>query len=159
MTKHKRLVRKQYMDIRLKITGKYYAILIVFMLIIVLYDSFKHTLPFYYILFGVAGYIVSYIISLNQKVILTNDNKSLSLSVNHFGKVITVLLLITRYFAGKIILKDYNIILKDCNVIWITDALYLTFMGIYFAKIKSIFWQIDEYLYAFFYKIMDDKNQ
>lgn len=139
------------MDKRLKVTGKLYAILILLMLGVVIYDSFKHILPFYYILFGFAGYLVGYIIWLNQKVILTNENKSLSLSVNYFGKVFTILLLITRYFAGKIILEDYN-------VIWATDALYLTFIGIYFAKIKGIFKQIDEHLYSFFYKIIGEKN-
>ena len=69
------------------------------MLGVVIFDSFKHTLPFHYILFGFVGYFSGYILWLNQKVVLNYEKKSLSLSINHFGKVITVLLLITRYFA------------------------------------------------------------
>lgn len=151
MVKHKKIIRKQFMDKRLRISEKLYAIVILIMLGLVIYDSFKHTLPFYYVLYGFAGYIVGYAIWLNQKIILSNDNKSVSLSINHWGKAISILLLILRYFAGKIILEQYN-------VIWASDALYLIFIGVYFAKIKSIFRQIDEHLYAFFHKKLNSKH-
>ena len=76
MIKYKRIVRKQYMDRRLKITRTLYAILILFMVGVVIYDSFNHTLPFYYILFVFVGYFAGYIIWLNQKVVLPHEKRA-----------------------------------------------------------------------------------
>ena len=148
MTKQRNTFKKQFVDRKIRVKGRIYAILILMMIGIVVFDSFKHTLPFYYILYGIAGYIAGYFIWLSQRIVLAEEKQILSLEVNSIGKVITILLLIIRYLAGKVILEQFNII-------WITDALYLIFMGIYMAKIKSIFRQIDEQLYAYFYLSKD----
>ena len=140
--------KKQFVDKKIRVTGRIYAMLILMMIGIVVFDSFKHTLPFYYILYGIAGYIAGHFIWLSQRIVLAEEKQILSLEVNSIGKVITVVLLIIRYFAGKIILEQFNII-------WITDALYLIFIGVYLAKIKSIFRQIDELLYAYFFLSKD----
>ena len=148
MTKQRNTFKKQFVDRKIRVKGRIYAMLVLVMVGIVVFDSFKHTLPFYYILYGIAGYIAGYFIWLSQRIVLAEEKQILSLEVNSIGKVITILLLIIRYLAGKVILEQFNII-------WITDALYLIFMGIYMAKIKSIFRQIDEQLYAYFYLSKD----
>ena len=138
----------QFVDKKIRVTGRIYAMLILMMVGIVVFDSFKHTLPFYYILYGIAGYIAGYFIWLSQRIVLAEERQILSPEVHPIGKVITLLLLIIRYLAGKVILEQFNII-------WITDALYLIFIGIYLAKIKNIFRQIDEQLYAYFFLSKD----
>ena len=80
---------------------------------------------------------------------LAEEKQILSLEVHPIGKILTIVLLLVRYLAGKVILEQFNII-------WITDALYLIFIGIYLAKIKNIFRQIDEQLYAYFFLSKDD---
>lgn len=59
--------------------------------------------------------------------------------------IITILLLVIRFFAGRIILEEFN-------VIWATDGVYLLFIGIYYAKVKNMFKQIDEQVYEYFFK-------
>ena len=148
MANKRGLFKKQFVDKKIRVTGRIYAILILVMIGIVVFDSFKHTLPFYYILYGIAGYIAGYFIWLNQRIVLAEEKQVLSLEVNPLGKVITILLLLIRYLAGKIILEQFNII-------WITDALYLIFIGVYMAKVKNIFRQIDEQLYVYFFLSKD----
>ena len=141
--------KKQFVDKKIRVTGRIYAILILMMIGIVVFDSFKHTLPFYYVLYGIAGYIAGYFIWLSQRIVLAEEKQVLSLEVHPIGKVITIVLLLIRYLAGKVILEQFNII-------WITDALYLIFIGVYMAKVKNIFRQIDEQLYVYFFRSKDD---
>ena len=148
MKKKRSTFKKQYVDRRIRIQGRLYAILILIMFGIVVFDSFKHTLPFYYILYGIAGYIAGSFIWLSQRVVLAEEKQLLSLEVHPLYKVLTILLLIIRYLTGKLILDQFNII-------WIADALYLIFIGIYLAKVKNIFRQIDEQLYTYFFRSKD----
>lgn len=119
-------------------------ILLLIMFIIVIVDSFKHDLPFYYVLYGIAGLIIGRFVSLTQKVILVEELGTLTLKVRPIGFVVTILLLLFRFFAGRIIFEHYN-------VVWVTDAVYLLFIGIYFAKVKEMFKQIDENVYDYFF--------
>ena len=145
MTKKRNIFRKEYVSKSIRITGRVYGLLILAMFGVVIFDSFKHTLPFYYILYSLLGYTVGYIIFLKQKVVISSNQESLNLDVKIGGKIITIGLLVLRFFAGEIILEKYN-------VVWATDALYLIFIGVYLAKIRNIFKQIDEQLYSFFYR-------
>ena len=119
-------------------------LLIILMFVIVLHDSFLHELPFYYILFHFGGVFIGRFVALTQKVLIREDAKTLTLKVRPAGLVITVVLLGLRYFAGKYILEEFD-------VVWAMDAVYLLFIGIYFAKLKNMLKQIDEQVYAYIF--------
>jgi hypothetical protein len=142
--KAKATFRKKYIDKKIKITGRVYLMLVLFMFIIVVYDSFVHNLPFYYILFIPAGNLIGRFVALTQKVVIEKDKHSLSLRVNPAGIVITVILLLTRFFIGSIILEEFN-------VVWVTDGIYLLFIGIYYTRGKDMFRQIDEQVYGYIF--------
>ena len=111
------------------------------MILIVLHDSFVHNLPFYYILFVIAGLIIGRVVSFSQKVTKKEKEELLTLAVNPIGIIITILLLVFRIFAAKIILEQFN-------VVWAANAVYLLFIGIYYSILKNIFSQIDERVYT-----------
>ena len=137
--------RKQHTDKKIKTSSLIYMLLVLLMFILVIVDSFKHHLPFYYILYGFAGIFIGRFLALTQDIILLEDKTTLSLKVRPIGLVITILLLIVRYFAGKIIMEQFN-------VVWATDAVYLLFIGIYFSKVKTMLKQVDENIYTFLFE-------
>lgn len=136
-------IKRAHTDRKIKISGIIYLSLVLVMLIIVIIDSFQHELPFYYILFFIAGLVIGKLISMTQKVVMVDDSQILSLKVKPIGMIITLLLLIFRFFAGKFILEGFN-------VVWATHAIYLLFIGIYFAKEQAVLKQIDEHIYTYF---------
>lgn len=143
MRKRKQFHQK-HTDKKIKLTGRAYLFLILFMFVIVIHDSFVYELPFYYILFAIGGLLVGRFVALTQKVMIGEDEKTLTLKVKPIGMVITILLLVLRYFAGKMILEEFN-------VVWAMDGVYLFFIGVYFAKVKNMFKQIDEQVYVYFF--------
>jgi hypothetical protein len=56
--------------------------------------------------------------------------------------MITFLLLGLRFFEGRIILEQIN-------VVWAADAIYLLLIGIYYSRIKNMINQIDERVYSY----------
>ena len=143
--KKKRQFQKTYADRKIKLTGRLLMLLIILMFVIVLHDSFIHELPFYYILFLFGGVFIGRFVALTQKVLIREDAKTLTLKVRPAGLVITAVLLGLRYFAGKYILEEFD-------VVWAMDAVYLLFIGIYFAKLKNMLKQIDEQVYAYIFE-------
>lgn len=137
--------KKQHTDKKIKTSGRIYMLLVLLMFIIVIVDSFEHDLPFYYILYGFAGIIIGRFVAMTQDIILLEDKTTLSLKVRPIGLVITFLLLIVRYFAGQLIMEQFN-------VIWATDAVYLLFIGIYFSKVKTMLKQVDENIYTYLFE-------
>lgn len=115
--------------------------LIVFMFVIVLYDSFKHQTPFHYICFLFLGLFIGRIYSITDRVKHGVESETFTITANTFSLVITLLLLSIRFFWGRSILEF-------ANIQWTTDALYLFFIGIYWAKQKSIVRQMDEIIYG-----------
>lgn len=145
--KQRKRFQKEHTDEKLKIFKRINISLILIMIVIVLHDSFVHNLPFYYILFVIAGLIIGRVVSFSQKVTKKEEEELLTLAVNPIGIIITILLLVFRFFAAKIILEQIN-------VVWAADAVYLLFIGIYFSSVKNIVKQIDERVY----KYLADKN-
>ena len=121
--------------------------LILFMFAVVLHDSFVHELPFHYILFFIGGLSIGRILAATQKFTVKKDMAILTIEGNPLAIIVTIILLVIRLFIGKLILADLN-------VVWTADALYLFFVGIYYAKIKYIVRQMDERVYI---KLFEDK--
>lgn len=140
--KQRKLFIKTYSDAKIK-RAKWINIgMIIFISATVLHDSFKHELPFYYILFLLAGLIIGRIVSIFQKVSNKKEEKLLTIESNRFAILVTVILMSIKYFTGKIILGQFN-------VVWISDAILLVFIGIYYSKLKNMFNQIDERVYTY----------
>ena len=60
-------IKKAHTDRKIKISGIIYLSLVLVMLIIVIIDSFQHELPFYYILFFIAGLVIGKLVSMTKK--------------------------------------------------------------------------------------------
>ena len=120
--------------------------LIFSMLAIVLYDSLDHGLPFHYVLFAVVGAAVGRLVSLSQKVSNKISKEIFTLETSRVGLTIITILLIIRLFIGSIILEEFN-------SVWAADAVYLFFIGYYYARLKNIIRQIDERVYKYLYEI------
>ena len=107
---------------------------------VVLYDSFQHDLPFYYILFMIAGAFAGRVYVYTHRVEFEQESLEISLSSNRWSLVLLILVIVIRFLLGKQLLVSFN-------VIWVGDALYLFFMGVYQARWKGIVRQIDEIYY------------
>ena len=132
---------KQRADKKLIIRHYLFQALIVLMFAIVLYDSFKHQTPFYYICFLLLGLFIGRIFSLTERVKHTGESETFTITSSYLSLFITLLLLSIRFVWGRSILEF-------ANVYWTTDALYLFFIGIYWSKLKSMIRQIDEIIYG-----------
>ena len=141
MTEKKKF-QKKYVDSRIKIIHRVFLGLMIYMFGVVLYDSFVHELPFNYILFWFAGLIIGRLFSRTQVVGNKKKLNKISMQINPVGIVLIAILMVVRIYAGEIILKNFN-------VVWATDALYLVFIGIYYSRLKNIVEQIDNRVYAY----------
>ncbi len=143
--------RKQYQKThtsrKVKIINWINIGLIIFMFAVVIHDSFVHELPFYYILFLLGGMGIGRIVAATQKFSVNEDVGILTIEGNPLAIAITLILLAIRFFVGKLILAEFNIV-------WVTDALYLLFIGIYYSNIKRIIREIDERVYT---KLFENK--
>lgn len=124
----------------MKILDRLFRFLMLFMLLIVLYDSFVHLTPLYYYLFFLAGLFFGKIFSVDMRVEQDEDNDTIHLLTGWIYIVLTISLLVFRYFAGQFVLESFQ-------VVWATDAMYLFLIGIYRAKWKGILRQIDDLIY------------
>ncbi len=140
--KQRKVFQKKHTDRKIRIKRWINIGLILLMIGIVLHDSFVHDLPFYYILFAIGGLIVGRFVSMSQQVSDKEGGDLLTVEANPLAIIITFLLLGLRFFAGRIILEQFN-------VVWIADAIYLLFIGIYYSQLKSIINQIDERVYTY----------
>jgi len=138
--KNKKPHRKEHISKKVKVLRKIYLWLILFMFFIVLYDSFMHELPFYYVIFYVVGIIIGRLVSSFSEFYMQEDEKIFTIRSTPTGIIMIVLLLLIRFFIGKIMLSKFNIV-------WTADALYLFFIGIYFSKVKNMLKQLDKQFY------------
>ncbi|TNJ47215.1 hypothetical protein KFZ70_04510 [Tamlana fucoidanivorans] len=108
---------------------------------IVIYDAFVYKFPFYYISFYIAGIIVGKVYSLFLKV-QTNQNTGLfQFNRTIFTVVLFIVLILLRFVFG-------GMILKDLQVEYITDALYLFFIGIYRSKLNVIVKKVEDEFFS-----------
>lgn len=108
--------------------------------IIVLYDSFIHHTPLYYMLFYFLGLVVGRIFSYVMAVERVEKTNELVLKTSRWDLVLTFLLLFLRFTYGIAFLESMH-------VVWASDALYLFFIGVYRSKWKGMVKQIDEIIY------------
>lgn len=143
--KKKETYLKQKADKKMIIRHYVLQGLIVLMFAIVLYDSFKHQTPFYYICFLLLGLFIGRIFSLTDRVKHASDSETFIITTSSVGLFITLFLLSLRFIWGRSILQY-------ANILWATDALYLFFICIYWSKLKSMVKQMDEIIYGWLSK-------
>ena len=114
-------------------------ILVIF--VIVLYDSFVHNLPFYYILFAFAGLLAELIYRKVRRVDVDEEEGVIRERSGLAWLFVAVVL------ALRIPFGDWA--LKKVHVVWFSDALYLFALGLHFARLRSISRQIDELVYGY----------
>jgi len=147
MMKKRKQYQKTHTSRKVKIINWINIGLIIFMFAVVIHDSFVHELPFYYILFLLGGMGIGRIVAATQKFSVNEDVGILTIEGNPLAIAITLILLAIRFFVGKLILAEFNIV-------WVTDALYLLFIGIYYSNMKRIIREIDERVYT---KLFENK--
>ena len=119
------------------------------MAFIVLYDSYIHRTPLFYVVFYFAGLVVGRIFRYVMVVERVEETNELVLKTNRWDLVLTILLILFRFVYGIAFLESMH-------VVWASDALYLFFIGVYRSKWKGMVRQIDEIAYQWISK--PDKN-
>jgi hypothetical protein len=137
--------RKKLISKKLKRKKQINVALILFMFINVIHDSFVHDLPFYYILYAIGGTIIGRIIYRKEKISVQQEVGKITIESTNIATWIALSLIGIRFFVGKIILEEFN-------VIWASDAIYLVFIGIYHSRITNFINQIDTEMYNSFFK-------
>ena len=117
-------------------------VLIGIMSLIVIYDSFVHQTPLYYIIFFFLGLLVGRIFFITQKLESRSTASEFGLISSRWNILFILILIILRFFVGKWLLEEIH-------VVWPADALYLFFIGIYRKRWKSIIDQMDDKVYQF----------
>jgi hypothetical protein len=108
---------------------------------IVLHDSFVHNLPFYYILFALAGLLVERVYRASRRMDVDED-EGLIHERSGLAWIFVVAILALRLPFG-----DWA--LKKVHVVWFSDALYLFALGLHFARLRGISRQVDELVYGY----------
>lgn len=137
-------VKKDYITQKTNSKFKRFAFMLnalVFTLsVIVIYDSFIHLTPLYYIFFFFLGLFLGKIYLRILKIEHKSSNQEIVLKTSKWDVILTLFLLLFRFYLGALVLKSIH-------VVWVSDALYLMFIGIYRSKWKGIVSLIDEIIY------------
>lgn len=115
--------------------------LVALMVIVVLYDSFIHNTPLYYVCYYFLGLFIGKIFSIADRVKHSGEYQTFTVASSPYSIITTLLLLSIRFVWGRQLLEF-------AHVVWTTDALYLIFIGIYWSKWKSIIEQMDDIIYG-----------
>lgn len=131
---------KKRTDSSLKRTDFIIRVSIVFMLGLVLYDSFFIGVPFHYLLFYFFGLFIGKVFRLSHKVFINKETGILYLNTNWLSILLIISFIILRFVLGKTILESIHVSM-------VSDALYLFFIGVYYSKWKGLISQIDSIYY------------
>lgn len=148
MNTKKKFIR-QFADARIRRTDLIIKLLILMMSSVVLYDSFVHDLPLYYIIFMAVGVFLGKAFILTHKIRLENGKHDLRLTTNRWSILLVILIILLRFVVGRKILEAFS-------VLWTTDALFLFFIGVYKSKWKIILKQIDNIYYELISNIQNN---
>lgn len=112
---------------------------------VVLYDSIEHGTPLYYIVFFWIGLFIGRVFVRLMRVEHESPSDEITLISNRWSLVLTILLLLFRFFVARQFLEM-------AHVVYASDAVYLFFIGLYRSKIKGLIFQIDEIVYRWILK-------
>ena len=147
----KKSVLSGHSNAKLKRSNKILRNLINLMFAIVLYDSFTFGLPFHYILFFVAGYVLGSIFKKSHRIAYSDEDGQILLQTNRWAILFLIVLAVVRFIVGPYILDALHFL-------HVSDALLLLYMGIYHRKMKVMVKQVDDMIYRFAQKSIQDKR-
>ena len=112
---------------------------------VVLYDSFVHHLPFHYILFFLAGIVISLLYRAIQKLHWNEEEQKIIRKRDVIGLVFSIGLFVVLMVVRRFVLPE---VFRTFNVIYVSDAIFLTMMGIFFGRTHTIAKQIEEIVFG-----------
>jgi uncharacterized membrane protein len=111
--------------------------LILLMGVIVIYDSYVHYTPLYYILFFFLGRVFGLLYRLLLRIQKKEDD-TLKIQFDYWNIVLTAILVLLHFYLGEEQLGNLN-------VTWTKDALYLFFIGVYLTKFRIIIDRLNKF--------------
>ena len=144
MSTKKKYIKRQS-NRKIKRLNQFLLLTMYLMACVVLYDSFIHRTPLFYVLFYFAGLVAGRIFSHVMVVERVDETNEIMLKTSRWDLVLTILLVLIRFVFGVAFLDSLH-------VVWASDALYLFFIGIYRSKWKGVVRQIDEIVYQWIAK-------
>ncbi len=138
-------VINEHLDKKVRISYAIFLITIITMFVIVIADSFKYKLPFYYVLFVLSGLLISYGLKRADKIQWNNQDRKITRGWDIAGIIILIWITGMRYFF----LPDF---LKEIHVIFISDAIMLIFIGIYLGRLIHMRSTVNEIVFSLFYE-------
>lgn len=136
---------KKHIDRSIRLRLLIYLLIFIVMFSIVLYDSFVNDLPFHYILFMIPGSVFALIWIRTQKIKRKEGDNKFIVESNLTGIFIIVVVIALR----KMVFPD---ILREMNVIFVSDGLLIIAMGWFLARIKLISEKIEEMVFSYLEK-------
>ncbi len=109
---------------------------------IVAYDSIVFNTPLYYILFFMAGNLLGQLFKKTVSVAFDAERDTFTIRTSLVYFALTLILTVLRFTLGKSLLD-----LLD--VVYVSDAIYLLFIGLYYAKRRLVLKKIDQLVYEY----------
>jgi uncharacterized membrane protein len=150
LRKQKRQFYGEHVDRKFRVVNIVFTVMVLFMFASVLYDSFVHDLPYYYILFAFGGLILGRIFQLTRNIRVREEDSTITQESGIISAIFLIVVLIFKNFLGEQVFQDLN-------VVYFSDALYLFFIGFYFERIYNSSKQVDEIAYRFIGKKDEEK--
>lgn len=139
-SKNKNLL--QIADKKINRLNTFLRVTLLMLSVVVAYDAIVHKTPLYYFGFYLAGFLIGKVFNKSMKIEFDQTSGSFSLTTGILHNLITVSLLLFRFVIGKYLLTSFD-------VIFVSDALSLFFIGINYAKWRTIITKIDNAIYSF----------
>jgi cytochrome c biogenesis factor len=125
--------------IRLK--AKAFALVSIILLSIVIIDSFRIELPFYYILFFILGLIISVILNQFSSVSWDNVNNKITEDLSVIVLVLLAIYTLFEYFI-------FPTMMQNLHITYIKAATLLTSSGLYYGRIMFMWKRIRTLLFT-----------
>jgi Na+/H+ antiporter NhaD/arsenite permease-like protein len=112
---------------------------------IVLYDSFIHHLPFHYILFFLVGLAISIVYRVIQRLHWNEEAQKIVRKRDVIGLILSIGLFVVLMLIRKCALPE---MLRAFNIVYVSDAIFVTMMGIFFGRVHTMAKQIEEIVFG-----------
>src|SRR3989338_10716511 len=138
-------VINEHLDKKIRISYAIFLITIITMFVIVISDSFKYKLPFYYVLFCILGFLISYALRRADKVEWNDHERKITRGWDIAGIILLIWITGMRY----LFLPD---VLKQIHVVFISDAIMLLLIGIYLGRLIHMRSTVNDIVFSLFYE-------
>lgn len=112
---------------------------------VVLYDSVRHHLPFHYILWFLVGLMISFLYKAIQKLHWDEDAQKIVRKRDVIGLVLSIGLFVGLMLIRKFVLPE---MLRTFNIVYVSDAIFVTMMGLFFGRVHTMAKQIEEIVFG-----------